>query len=97
MEKKREQELADQEAMRLYREFHAPIPASPREREKPLDKVKSRPGPAAVWNGRNDDKETPPPDQSSCDGVGGGAGADPGNAWPKRASETWGPICGKWR
>ena len=34
MEKKREQELADQEAMRLYREFHAPIPASPREREK---------------------------------------------------------------
>ncbi len=40
MEKKREQELADQEAMRLYREFHAPILASPREREKPLDKVK---------------------------------------------------------
>ena len=29
------QELTDQEAMRLYREFHAPIPASPREREKP--------------------------------------------------------------
>ena len=26
MEKKREQELTDQEAMRLYREFHAPIP-----------------------------------------------------------------------
>ena len=32
-----------QEAMRLYREFHAPIPASPREREKPLDKVKEPP------------------------------------------------------
>ena len=29
--------------MRLYREFHAPIPASPREREKPLDKVKEPP------------------------------------------------------
>ena len=43
MEKKREQELAVQEAMRLYREFHAPIPASPREREKPLDKVKEPP------------------------------------------------------
>lgn len=43
MEKTRKQELADQEAMRLYREFHAPIPASPREREKPLDKVKEPP------------------------------------------------------
>ena len=43
MEKKREEELADQEGMRLYREFHAPIPASPREREKPLDKVKEPP------------------------------------------------------
>ena len=40
MEKKREQELADQEALRLYREFHAPIPKEPPEREKPLDKVK---------------------------------------------------------
>lgn len=30
MEKKREQELADQEALRLYREFHAPIPKRPR-------------------------------------------------------------------
>ena len=29
MEKTRKQELTDQEAMRLYREFHAPIPASP--------------------------------------------------------------------
>ena len=43
MEKKREQELADQEALRLYREFHAPIPAKPPEREKPLDKVKEPP------------------------------------------------------
>ena len=43
MEKTRIQELADQEAMRLYREFHAPIPASPRERKKPLDKVKEPP------------------------------------------------------
>ena len=43
MEKKREQDFANQEAMRLYREFHAPIPASPREREKPLDKVKEPP------------------------------------------------------
>ena len=43
LEKTRKQELTDQEAMRLYREFHAPIPASPREREKPLDKVKEPP------------------------------------------------------
>lgn len=43
MEKKREQELADREALRLYREFHAPIPAKPPEQEKPLDKVKEPP------------------------------------------------------
>ena len=43
MEKKREQEFADQEAVRLYRGFHAPIPSSLREREKPLDKVKEPP------------------------------------------------------
>ena len=43
MAKKREQELVDQEAMRLYREFHAPIPASPPEREKPLDTAKEPP------------------------------------------------------
>ena len=43
MEKTRKQELADQEAMRFYREFHAPIPASPRAREKPVDKVKEPP------------------------------------------------------
>lgn len=41
MEKK--QELADQEGMRLYREFHAPIPKRFPEREKPLDKVKEPP------------------------------------------------------
>ena len=60
MEKKREQELADQEALRLYREFHAPIPKRPPEREKPLDKVKE------------------PSRPSSCDGIGGGAGAHTG-------------------
>ena len=43
MEKKREQELADQETLRLYREFHAPIQKKPLEREKPLDKVKETP------------------------------------------------------
>ena len=43
MEKKREQELADWEALRLYREFHAPIPKRPPEREKALDKVKEPP------------------------------------------------------
>lgn len=43
MEKKREQELASQEAMRLYREFHASIPALPPERDKALDKVKEPP------------------------------------------------------
>ena len=43
MEKIRKQELADQEALRLYREFHAPIPKKPPEREKPLDKVKEPP------------------------------------------------------
>ena len=43
MEKTRKQELTDQEAMRLYREFHAPIPAQPPEREKALDKVKEPP------------------------------------------------------
>ena len=43
MEKKREQELPDQEALRLYREFHTPISKRPPEREKPLDKVKEPP------------------------------------------------------
>ena len=43
MEKKREQELVDQEALRLSGVFNTPIPASPREREKPLDKVKEPP------------------------------------------------------
>ena len=43
MEKTRKQELADQEALRLYREFHAPLPAKSPEREKPLDKVKEPP------------------------------------------------------
>ena len=43
MEKTRKQKLADQGTMRLDREFHAPIPASPREREKLLDKVKEPP------------------------------------------------------
>ena len=34
MEKTRKQELADQEVMQLYREFHAPIPANSQERER---------------------------------------------------------------
>ena len=42
MEKTRKQELTDQEAGG-HAALPAPIPASPREREKPLDKVKEPP------------------------------------------------------
>ena len=62
MEKKREQELSVLEVLRLHREFHLPHPVPADEQEKPLD--------------RSDDKETPPSDPSSCDGVGDGAGPD---------------------
>ena len=37
-------------------------------------RLRNRPTSAEAGNGRNDDKETPPPDPSPCDGVRGGAG-----------------------
>ena len=43
MEKKREQDFANQEALRLSGVFNTPIPAQPLEREKALDKVKEPP------------------------------------------------------
>ena len=43
MEKKREQDFANQEALRLSGVFNTPIPAQPPEREKALDKVKEPP------------------------------------------------------
>ena len=74
MEKKREQELSVLEVLRLHREFHLPHPVPADEQEKPLDKVKEPP--RACRSRERDDKETPPSDPSSCDGVGGGAGPD---------------------
>ena len=69
MEKKREQDFANQEALRLSGVFNTPIPAQPPEREKALDKVKEPPASAGAWNGRSGDKETPPPHPSPCNGV----------------------------
>ena len=69
MDKKREQDFANQEALRLSGVFNTPIPAQPPEREKALDKVKEPPASAGAWNGRNGDKETPPPYPSPCNGV----------------------------
>ena len=43
MDKKREQDFANQEALRLSGVFNAPIPAQPLEPEKALDKVKEPP------------------------------------------------------
>lgn len=43
MEKKREQDFANQEALRLSGVFNTPIPAQQLEREKALDKVKEPP------------------------------------------------------
>lgn len=43
MDKKREQDYATQEALRLSGVFNTPIPAQPPEREKALDKVKEPP------------------------------------------------------
>ena len=43
MEKKREQDFVNQEALRLSGVFNTPIPAQPPEREKALDKVKEPP------------------------------------------------------
>ena len=43
MEKKHEQDFANQEALRLSGVFNTPIPAQPPEREKALDKVKEPP------------------------------------------------------
>ena len=43
MEKKREEDFANQEALRLSGVFNTPIPAQPLEREKALDKVKEPP------------------------------------------------------
>ncbi len=76
MEKKREQELSVLEVLRLHREFHLPHPVPADEQEKPLDKVKEPPRACRSRGVRSDDKETPPSDPSSCDGVGGGAGSD---------------------
>ena len=71
MEKKREQELSVLEVLRLHREFHLPHPVPADEQEKPLDKVKEPPRAC-----RSREREAPPSDPSSCDGVGGGAGSD---------------------
>lgn len=76
MEKKREQDLSVLEALRLHREFHLPRPVPADKQEKPLDKVKEPPSACRSRSVRSDDKETPPSDPSSCDGVGGGAGPD---------------------
>ena len=43
MEKKREQDFVNQEALRLSGVFNTPIPALPPERDKALDKVKEPP------------------------------------------------------
>lgn len=43
MEKKREQDFANQGALRLSGVFNTPIPALPPERDKALDKVKEPP------------------------------------------------------
>ena len=43
MEKKREEDFANQEALRLSGVFNTPIPAQPPEREKALDKVMEPP------------------------------------------------------
>ena len=43
MEKKHEQDFANQETLRLSGVFNTPIPAQPPEREKALDKVKEPP------------------------------------------------------
>ena len=43
MDKKREQDFVNQEALRLSGVFNTPIPAQPPEREKALDKVKEPP------------------------------------------------------
>ena len=43
MEKKREQDFANQEALRRTGVLNTPIPAQPQEREKALDKVKGPP------------------------------------------------------
>ena len=45
MEKKREQDFTNQEALRLSGVFNTPLPAQPPEEEKPLDKVKEPPRP----------------------------------------------------
>jgi hypothetical protein len=49
MKKKHEQELADQEALRLSGVFHTPFPAQPPEQEKPMDKVKPPPPKSRTW------------------------------------------------
>ena len=47
---------------------------APPPEEKELDKVKEPPHKRRSRERRNDDKETPSPDPSPCDGVRGGAG-----------------------
>ena len=76
MEKQREQDRADLEMKRLCGVFGSPQPP---EEEKPLDKVKEPPRPIGSGSARNGAPENaPPPCPSSCDGVRGGTGADPG-------------------
>ena len=76
MEKQREQDRADLEMKRLCGVFGSPQPP---EEEKPLDKVKEPPRPIGAGSARNGEPEkAPPPCPSSCDGVRGGTGADPG-------------------
>ena len=43
MDKKREQDFANQEALRISGVFTPPIPAQPLDRDKALDKVKEPP------------------------------------------------------
>ena len=64
MEKKREEDFANQEALRLSGVFNTPIPAQPPEREKALDKVKEPPASAGADGGAV--TRTPPPIHLMC-------------------------------
>ena len=49
MDKKREQDFANQEALQLSGVFNTPIPAQPPEREQALDQVKESPRVCRSW------------------------------------------------
>lgn len=49
MKRKHEQELADQEALRLSGVFYTPFPTQPPEQEKPMDKVKPPTRKSRTW------------------------------------------------